>query len=206
MRRLTTPTYFRWLTWVSRDLCRSGRVPGGGDAWLIDPRVQQLPLVQLWATRVRALKATLGDRNIKHGDVHERNIVFDVQGDARDRVFAAEARGDHKAAKRLLMQHIAKGPDGGADLVMIDFGQAARVGVLGRCCLRVCGDEQRFVDPDEGDDLSDATEAAGSLADSWESLYLGHAPTPAQRPKDGLAKLRYDIDVGLKSLAQKTAL
>ena len=40
--------------------------------------------------------------DIRHGDVHEMNIVFEVPGE-RARAFAAFAAGDGKRAKRALM-------------------------------------------------------------------------------------------------------
>ncbi|KAH8073629.1 hypothetical protein JL721_2933 [Aureococcus anophagefferens] len=128
----------------------------------------------------------------RHGDVHEMNIVFEVPGE-RSRAFAAFAAGDGKRAKRALMAAIAAGPGrSGVEVVMIDFGQARKLGWLGRCCLRLCGDDVRLVDPDDDDAHSDATadsERGDALA------HLGTLPTAVQREDlSGLARLRYDVE------------
>ena len=87
MRRLTTPTYYKWLSWLTTDLRRAGLGSADG-GWAVDPKVQHLPLVQAWAAEVRQLKQKLALLDIRHGDVHEMNIVFEVPGE-RSRAFAA---------------------------------------------------------------------------------------------------------------------
>ena len=191
MRRLTTPTYYKWLSWLTKDLRRAGLGSADG-GWAVDPKVQHLPLVQAWAAEVRRLKQKLALLDIRHGDVHEMNIVFEVPGE-RARAFAAFAAGDGKRAKRALMAAIAAGPgQSGVEVVMIDFGQARKLGWLGRCCLRLCGDDVRLVDPDDDDAHSDATadsERGDALA------HLGTLPTAVQREDlSGLARLRYDVE------------
>ena len=50
-----------------------------------------------------------------------------------------------------------------ATQVVVDYGQARQLGVAGRLCLAVCGDDFRLVDPEDCDAASDATE--GPLLD-----------------------------------------
>ena len=49
------------------------------------------------------------------------------------------------------MRVIARGPGGGAELLMVDFGQAKVLDATGKLCLSLCGDDHRFVDPDDDD-------------------------------------------------------
>ena len=58
---------------------------------------------------------------IRHGDVHDANVVFDVSSCA-DRVFRG-SMGDAKQLKRVLMREIGRGPSqSSAKLVVVDFG------------------------------------------------------------------------------------
>ena len=60
---------------------------------------------------------------IRHGDVHDANMVFDVSSCA-DRVFRG-SMGDAKQLKRVLMREIGRGPSqSSAKLVVVDFGRA----------------------------------------------------------------------------------
>ena len=65
---------------------------------------------------------------IRHGDVHDANVVFDVSSCA-DRVFRG-SMGDAKQLKRVLMREIGRGPSqSSAKLVVVDFGRA-RIALL----------------------------------------------------------------------------
>ena len=64
-----------------------------------------------------------GQFRIRHGDVHDANVVFDVSSCA-DRVFRG-SMGDAKQLKRVLMREIGRGPSqSSAKLVVVDFGRA----------------------------------------------------------------------------------
>ena len=108
------------MLWVSRDFSRR---PGFGskERWLIDPRVHRLPLVKAWAAEARKARKALNDAGIRHGDVHDANVVFDVSSCA-DKVFRG-SMGDAKQLKRVLMREIGRGPSqSSAKLVVVDFG------------------------------------------------------------------------------------
>ncbi|KAH8058382.1 hypothetical protein JL722_6245 [Aureococcus anophagefferens] len=77
MRRLTTPTYYKWLSWLTTDLRRAGLGSADG-GWAVDPKVQHLPLVQAWAAEVRQLKQKLALLDIRHGLCGNQPLVWDV--------------------------------------------------------------------------------------------------------------------------------
>ena len=60
--------------------------------------------------------------------MHDANLVFHVPALADD--LFRDASVDPKAAKRLVMRHIARGPGRGARLVLVDFGQARPLGAV----------------------------------------------------------------------------
>ena len=72
---------------------------------------------------------------IRHGDVHDANVVFDVSSCA-DRVFRG-SMGDAKQLKRVLMREIGRGPSqSSAKLVVVDFGRAKPRGRPGRALVK----------------------------------------------------------------------
>ena len=80
---------------------------------------------------------------IRHGDVHDANVVFDVSSCA-DRVFRG-SMGDAKQLKRVLMREIGRGPSqSSAKLVVVDFGRARKADGFSRWLLRACGDDHRL--------------------------------------------------------------
>ena len=152
MRRLTQPTFFKWMIWLSRDLERAKGLPRSSE-WLINPVVAQLPLLKLWAREAQRLRRELLALNVSHGDVHDNNLVFDVFA-VRDLVFGTESTAPLPAleARKVLMDCIAcgPGPDAKARLCFIDFGQSwVATSCFERCLLIVCGHGDRLVDPEE---------------------------------------------------------
>ena len=177
------------LLWVSRDFSRR---PGFGskERWLIDPRVHRLPLVKAWASEARRARKALNDAGIRHGDVHDANVVFDVSSCA-DKVFRG-SMGDAKALKRVLMREIGKGPSqSSAKLVVVDFGRARKADGFSRWLLRACGDDHRMVDPQDCERVSDVTDVDMCVDDLESEAYIGKVPDTL---KGGLAGLQASFE------------
>ena len=189
MDRLTCPSFHVWLLWVSRDFSRR---PGFGskERWLIDPRVHRLPLVKAWAAEARRARKALNDAGIRHGDVHDANVVFDVSSCA-DQVFRGSMT-DAKQLKRVLMREIGIGPSqSSARLVVVDFGRARKADGFSRWLLRACGDDHRMVDPQDCERVSDVTELDSRISDLDSEAYIGKVPDTL---KGGLAGLQASLD------------
>ena len=181
MERLTQPSYFRWMIWLSKDLGRVTTLPDR-DEYLIHPKVASVALVQKWAAEVRKLKTALAGLDVYHGDCHDQNIVFDVPQHRRE-IFSTE---DKKARKRLLMRYIALGPGGPARLVFIDFGDSLRVtSFAGKLCLFACGAGEKFADPEfEHEELTDPeSEVAHTKLDLPALLGLSSGPRAVEAPQ-----------------------
>ena len=175
--------------WVSRDFSRR---PGFGskERWLIDPRVHRLPLVKAWAAEARKVRRALNDSGIRHGDVHDANVVFDVSSCA-DKVFRGSMT-DAKQLKRVLMREIGKGPSqSSARLVVVDFGRARKADGFSHFLLRACGDDHRMVDPQDCERVSDVTELDSRISDLDSEAYIGKVPDTL---KGGLAGLQASLD------------
>jgi len=190
MDRLTCPSFHVWLMWVSRDFSRR---PGfkTKERWLVDPRVHRLPLVKAWAAEARRVRKALNDAGIRHGDVHDANVVFDVANCA-DKVFRGGiAQG--KRLKRLLMREIGKGPAlSSARLVVVDFGRAKKTtNGLYRFLLKACGDDHRIVDPEDCERASDVTDMDACVSDLESEAYIGRVPGAL---RGGLSSVKASMD------------
>jgi len=135
MQRLTQPTYYRWLHWISREHRRS--CGQGAGSWSIDRDALQLPAAKAWEHEAVRLRKALRTSGINHGDWHERNLVFDVP-EVRERFFDMESPRDcgdgeggeaeYKSLKHVMIEAIQAGPEAGrARLYVIDFGEARRI-------------------------------------------------------------------------------
>lgn len=69
------------MVWISKDYKRAKHSSGGYGGWLIDPAVAKIPLVKAWLAESQRLRRVLSKVGIDHGDVHERNFIFDVPPD-----------------------------------------------------------------------------------------------------------------------------
>ena len=69
------------MVWISKDYKRAKPSSGGYGGWLIDPAVAKTPLVKAWLAESQRLRRVLSKTGIDHGDVHERNFIFDVPHD-----------------------------------------------------------------------------------------------------------------------------
>ena len=153
---------------------------------MIDPRVHRLPLVKAWAAEARKVRRALNDSGIRHGDVHDANVVFDVSSCA-DQVFRG-SMGDAKQLKRVLMREIGRGPSlSSAKLVVVDFGRARKADGFSRWLLRACGDDHRMVDPQDCERVSDITDVDMCVSDLESEAYIGKVPDTL---KGGLAGLQ----------------
>ena len=127
---------------------------------------------------------------IRHGDVHDANVVFDVSSCA-DRVFRG-SMGDAKQLKRVLMREIGKGPQhSSAKLVVVDFGRARKADGFSRWLLRACGDDHRMVDPQDCERVSDVTDMDACVDDLESEAYIGKVPDTL---KGGLAGLQASFE------------
>lgn len=70
MQRLTQPTYFRWLFWLSRQLRHMHERNALG--WDIDKQALRLPIQKAWTRECKRVQTALFDAGIEHGDWHER--------------------------------------------------------------------------------------------------------------------------------------
>lgn len=125
MERLTQPTFFRWLHWVTRDQRRKAHAANVA-VWTISSEALHDETVKAWERESRRLFKRLVKAGVSHGDWHERNLIFDVP-EAR----AATAVGrkptplEHHDTKALIKEAIAAGPAAGrARLLVIDYGGA----------------------------------------------------------------------------------
>mmetsp|Transcript_14253 Transcript_14253/g.23736 ORF Transcript_14253/g.23736 Transcript_14253/m.23736 type:complete len:451 (-) Transcript_14253:243-1595(-) len=179
MERLNGPTLLKWLMWQTKKLhcaeAEEGKLPAWkrreNEQWAVDPRIAKLPLVREWNLEARRIRKALAAKHINHGDVHERNFVFDVPKakliqladaeqtpdsfgwDSSASVSSMESpeAADEKRMKRWLMSEIAKGPLGSARLVIIDFGSASNMGTSRASQLfhYLFMDGRRLADPSE---------------------------------------------------------
>jgi tRNA A-37 threonylcarbamoyl transferase component Bud32 len=149
MQRLTHPTFYRWLHWLSLQLRQE---KGLNDlTWTIDKAALRTPIFKAWEKEVKRLLAELIKAGVAHGDVHERNMVFDIP-EVRGRIAPGhvETLEEHIATKQLIMEAIGEGPAGGrARIVLIDYGGAHGLsGRLDRFLAKTFID-RHIVDPDE---------------------------------------------------------
>jgi len=150
MERLTQPTLYRWLHQVTREQRRKSGASNVG-AWSISREALHEPVVKAWEREAKRLQAALVRAGVKHGDWHERNLVFDVPA---ARALTAVGRTpsplEHHALRELIMQAIAQGPSGGAArMLVIDFeGSKPLGGMVDRFFASMCID-RHIVDPDE---------------------------------------------------------
>jgi hypothetical protein len=104
MARLTQPSFFQWLRWLTVQRRRQeaaaranhrwrGIVSPPSEEWLIDSAVLKLPIVARWRGEAKRLQAELRRLNIAHGDVHDMNFVFHVPGEDGDADLADPVRG-----------------------------------------------------------------------------------------------------------------
>mmetsp|Transcript_14347 Transcript_14347/g.36415 ORF Transcript_14347/g.36415 Transcript_14347/m.36415 type:complete len:349 (+) Transcript_14347:64-1110(+) len=150
MERLTQPTLYRWLHWMTRSERVVNKQPNVG-AWTISDEALKLPLVKVWIAECRRLRSALIAAGIAHGDWHERNLIMDVPA---ARTLTAVGKNpsplEHHETKSLIMKAIAAGPAAGqARLLVIDYGGAKRLkSKIGRFFAFICID-RHLVDPDE---------------------------------------------------------
>jgi hypothetical protein len=144
MERLTQPTVFRWLHWLTR-------ANGQPASWTISSKALHLPIVAEWLVEVNRLSAALVRAGVKHGDWHERNLVFDVpEVKALTAIGVEESPLEHHAIIEAMLDAIGAGVKAGrARLYVIDYGGAKRLrGTTERWCAAWCMD-RRIVDADE---------------------------------------------------------
>lgn len=150
MERLTQPTFYRWLHWVTREQRRKANA-ANAEAWTISPQALRDSTVRAWEKESQRLLAALIKAGVAHGDWHERNLVFDVPT-ARDATAVGRAPTplQHYETKKLIKEAIWAGPAAGkARLLVIDYGGARQLrGRVDRFFARICID-RHLVDPDE---------------------------------------------------------
>jgi len=169
MERLTGPTLLKWLMWQTKKLhladAEQGKLPAWkrqeNEQWAVDPRTAELPLVREWNAEARRIRKVLASERINHGDLHERNFVFDVPrarlsqlADAEQADYAESSSleaADEKSMKRWLMSAVGEGVQGSARLLIIDFGRASSMGTsrASRLFHLLFKDGRRLADPSE---------------------------------------------------------
>jgi hypothetical protein len=150
IERLTQPTFYRWLHWLSLE---EGALRGSKDkSWHISKHALRAPIFRKWFAEIKRLGSALIDAGVSHGDWHERNLVFHVPGlKVRTTVGQRETYEHHAETKALIMRAIAAGPEAGlARVYVIDYGCARAIsGRVERFLARALGHDRHLVDADE---------------------------------------------------------